>query len=119
MTIVGDGGGATEVVTLLWHTPDPVQAVSPPPDIEAVFATEDAVLRDTFTGTVITIGVTAPEATVHPVKLAEPTAGHPESFPLLALLIVTAPLVVIPVGNESNILRASAVGPSTTDTVSV
>jgi hypothetical protein len=119
MTIVGYGGDATDVLTLLWHTPDPVQAASPPPDTDAVFVTEDAVLRDTFTGTVMTMGVTAPVATVHPVRLAAPAAGHPESFPLLVLFIVTAPLVVIPVGNESDMEILPVVGPLATAMVSV
>jgi len=119
MTIVGDGGATTDVVILLWQTPEPVQAASPPPDIEAVLVTEAAVLSDTLTGTVMTMGVTAPVATVHPVRLVAPAAGQPESFPLLVLSIATAPLVVMPAGKESDMEILPVVGPLVTVMVSV
>jgi hypothetical protein len=94
----------------------PVHNGSPPPVTVAVLTLGLTAVEATLTGTVITIGPTAPGAIVQPAKLV--VLEHPVSVPPVAAIL--AATVVIPAGNTSvKVIAGAVVGPFATAMVIV
>ena len=99
----------TGVVTVPLQLASPGHLLEPPPLALAVLVTELAALAATATGTVITIVPLATPATIlQPAKLVAPEAGQELITPPVAVI---TPLVVMPVGRASLIVKSAVVGP--------
>ena len=100
----------TGVVTEPLQLASPGHLLEPPPLALAVLETELATLEPTATGTVMTILPLATPATIlQPAKLVAPDAGQEL---IVAPVAVITPLVIMPVGSVSLIVKSAVVGPS-------